>query len=415
MLGLKAGATYQVRSVTETPDSPHTPCDPVEIDVPYPPAELIRFTVSVPVDPTRSELTDGFVLTSLIQEETSWIVMMDQDGDYVWWYPVPKNAVAVTSLPSADGAAFLWGEYDREKAADIGVVRRISLDGTEEQVTRTYLGHHGFIEHDDGTLGWLALAFSEVDANPAPDSTDIQLLASDRILEAPLGHKEDKGFTEQFNMFDESGMTVWLECGHQQADFDRYGYFDIHEWTHTNSLTYLPEQDAYFVYSKYTDSLLKIERSTTPGGRATVAWQMSGLEGDFTAPDGTELWRDTERSSLWSHGHLSHVWEGGFVLFDNQDHGDPEVSRIVEYSYDEETMTVEPVFIWPDPDGDHTPMMGDVRKLPGGNYLAGWSSLGRINEIDPDTGEKVWEIQGDLGVVAGRIYPIPDPYHTSTW
>jgi hypothetical protein len=415
VLGLKAGGTYQLKGVTETPDGNVWACEAIEVVVPYPPAELIRFTVTEPADPTRSELTDGYVLTTLIQTDTAWAVMLDQDADYVWWYPMPKGAIAVTSLPSLDGTAFMWGEYDREKAADIGVVRRVRLDGTEEQITRTYLGHHAFIEHADGTLGWLALAFDDVDVSPSEDRTDFQLIASDRILEAPLGHAEEKGFVEQFNMFDDSGMTVWLECGHQQADFDRYGYFDIHEWTHTNSFAYLPEQDAYFLYSKYTDSLLKIQRSPEPGGRASQVWQMSGLEGDFTHPNGDSVWRETADSDLWSHGHLSHVWEGGFVVFDNQDHGDPEVSRIVEYAYDEEAMTVEQVFVWPDPDGDHTPMMGDVRKLPGGNYLAGWSSLGRINEIDPASGDKVWEIQGDLGVVAGRVYPIPDPYDTHAW
>ena len=42
VLGLKAGGTYQLQGVTETPDGDVWACDAVEVEVPYPPAELIR-------------------------------------------------------------------------------------------------------------------------------------------------------------------------------------------------------------------------------------------------------------------------------------------------------------------------------------------------------------------------------------
>ncbi|MFT4626033.1 MAG: hypothetical protein ACI8PZ_004704 [Myxococcota bacterium] len=416
VLGLAAGDTVRLRGVTETADGPVV-CDTIEVEVPYPPAALKEFTLQVPAT-GASELAaeDGFVMTTLIQEDTAWTVIMNLEGDYVWWYPTPDDAIVVTSLPSLDGAAVQWGEYDREKERDIGVVRRIRLDGTDETVTRTYLGHHGFIEHPDGTMGWLALEFRDVDVDAGPGET-IMRLATDRIMEAPIGSSYDND-TEPatlFNMFDDSGMFPAVNCGHQASDFDRYGEFDIHEWTHSNSFTYVPDDDSYYIYSKYTDTLIKVTRPATPGGQGEFKWQMSGMDGDFTHPDGSPVWRGAEDSDLWSHGHMSHVWPGGFALFNNGDHNAEVVSSIAEYAFDETAMTVEKVYEFRHPEGKHTPAMGDVRKLPGGNYLAGWSTLGTINEVDPDTDSVVWELQGDLGVITGRMYAIPDIYNTAAW
>ena len=414
VLGLKAGAAVQLRGVIETA-SGRQECDTVEVTIPYPPAALKNFDVTVPAT-GESELAavGGFVMTTLIQEETAWTVLMDADGDYVWWYPMPEDAIVVTSLPSLDGRSVMWGEYDRLKERDIGVVRRISMDGTEEEVTRTFLGHHGFIEHADGTMGWLALDFRDVDVDPGPEENLLRL-ASDRIMEAPIGSSYDNDTEPKtlFNMFDDSGMFPLVNCGHQSSDFDRYGEFDIREWTHTNSFTYEPEDDAYYIYSKYTDTLVKVSRNGADYG--IFEWQMSGQDGDFTLPDGSPVWSSVEESSLWSHGHMSQIWKGGFTLFDNGDHDEPKISAVAEYAFDEAARTVEKVWEFEHPTGKHTPSMGDIRKMPGGNYLIGWSSLGTLNEVDPETNSIVWELQGDLGVITGRVYPIPDIYNTNTW
>jgi len=413
ILGLKAGSSYQVEAVTTFADGTTERCGPLEVTTPQPPAELKRFLVTVEPDEERTELWGGYILTTLIQTDTAWTVLLDQDGDYVWWYPMPEDAIVVTSLPSLDGAGVAWGEYDRLKQRDIGLVRQVRLDGTFTQTTRTYLGHHGFIEHDDGNLGWLALTFEEV-PNPQAEKGGTLLLASDEILEAPVGEMDETAHTERFNMFAEGGMEVGLSCGHQRADFDRYGYEDLHEWTHTNSIVFVPEESAYFLYSKYTDSLIKLARDGKTK-RLERIWQIGGRGSEFTFADGSPTWSEEDPSALWNHGHLSHVWSGGFALFDNGDHKLDDTSRLVEYRINEAEKTIEEVYAWADHAGGHTASMGDVRKLPGGNYLAGWSSLGRINEVDPNTGERVWEVQGDLGLVVGRVYPIPDPYQTDLW
>ena len=106
---------------------------------------------------------------------------------------------------------------------------------------------------------------------------------------------------------------------------------------------------------------------------------------------------------------MSQLWDGGMVVFDNGDHHDPQVSGVVEYAWDEASRTVEQVWRHTDPDGRFTSMMGDVRKLPSGNYLVSWSALGTIEEITPDH-EVVWRANAGVGMVVGRVRWIEDLY-----
>ena len=46
--------------------------------------------------------------------------------------------------------------------------------------------------------------------------------------------------------------------------------------------------------------------------------------------------------------------------------------------------------------------MGDVRKLPSGGYLVGWSSLGRVEEIGPD-GAVRWRLDTPPQSISARV------------
>ena len=55
-----------------------------------------------------------------------------------------------------------------------------------------------------------------------------------------------------------------------------------------------------------------------------------------------------------------------------------------------------------EPDGGFTPLMGDVRKLPSGSYLVGWSSLGRIEEITQG-GVVNWRLDTPAPSITARV------------
>ena len=60
--------------------------------------------------------------------------------------------------------------------------------------------------------------------------------------------------------------------------------------------------------------------------------------------------------------------------------------------------------IWgvPHPGGAYLPVQGDVRRLPGGNRLVGWSPAGVIEEFTP-AGASVWRARMVPNVPIGRI------------
>jgi hypothetical protein len=161
-----------------------------------------------------------------------------------------------------------------------------------------------------------------------------------------------------------------------------------HEWSHANSLVWQEAEQAYYVHVRYWDALLRI------GADGTLDWTLGGLHSDFTGV-----------ADLPLHGHLSDAWEDGVLVFDNGDHGDPEVSRVVEYRLDADARTFEEVWSVPEPEGRHATFLGDARKLPGGNVLVAWSPYGLLQEITPD-GDVVWEATTEH--VVGRVQLVPD-------
>ena len=107
---------------------------------------------------------------------------------------------------------------------------------------------------------------------------------------------------------------------------------------------------------------------------------------------------------------MSQVLDGGFTLFNNGDHLEEKVSSAQEWAFDETTMEMTRVWEYKDPEGRFVPMVGDVRKLSGGNYLISWTSLGRLTEVTPDH-RLVWEAEtGGLGNMTVRVRWLPNLY-----
>ncbi len=202
--------------------------------------------------------------------------------------------------------------------------------------------------------------------------------------------------TEEFNWFDAYAVDPWdPEPGEVLVSLG-----DGIEWTHSNSLM-APDDTSFLVMSKRLDCLLKIDRAT-----GTITWQLGGRYSDFIHPGGGSVWRSLVDNDLFSHAHLSHAWDGGMVVFDNGDWSDPEVSRAVEYAFDEDLRTVEEVWSYVEPAGGHTASMGDVKRLPGGNTVIAWSGLGYVSEVTPD-GTVVWELRTTDRGSFGRIAFLP--------
>lgn len=106
---------------------------------------------------------------------------------------------------------------------------------------------------------------------------------------------------------------------------------------------------------------------------------------------------------------MSHLWDGGMVVFDNGYHHDQSVSRVVAYSWDEGDNSLAVDWQFTDPESRFIQLLGDGRWLDNGNYLTAWTSAGIIAEVTPK-GEIVWQVELEVGTGVGRVTMLDNLY-----
>ena len=327
-------------------------------------------TWSIVTSTRESEVANGFLVLSRFDLRGSEAFVLSGDGSVVWRSGDPGDPLKINRVRLApDGQSVLYAAYDRARREDIGSVTRVDLStGTVLSTTRTAEQHHDFVAHEaEGTLSWLSWTYGESTLGLAPIP-----IASDALRTAAEGSLEEDP-TRIYDFLDHYPEDPFWSCDHMS--FNNFAP-DHYEWSHSNSLVYVPEQDAYFVMVRYWDAVLKIDR------QGTLAWQLGGLHGDFDLTD------------PFHHAHMSEVWPGGMLIFDNADHADPSVSGVAEYAWDEATMTADKIWEYRHPEGHFVSHLGDARRLPGGNTLISWGPLGTLTEITSE-GEVVWELETD--------------------
>ena len=337
----------------------------------------------ISVDKSRSQVASGFVLLNQFDKKTeSWAAVIDGCGSHWWWQRRQDPTTKITrTRMGREGRSVLYSEYDRARLVDRGEIRRVDLDSGAVTVTRAVEQHHDFVELEGGRLAWVSWQYE-------PDSGLENLntpLATDALRVADEGSSGEHEVL--FSYLSDSGIEPFWSCDHMAPDVFVPGFS---EWSHTNSLVYDEGQGAFFALSRYWDAVLRIE------GDGTLGWILGGPLGEFQAVGQTRLPR---------HGHMSEFWDGGMLVFDNGNHDDEPVSRIVEYAIDEQSRTVQEVWAFEDPDGLFWSYLGDARRLPGGNVLIAWSGSGRITEVTRD-GDIVWEAETDQEV--GRLAFVSD-------
>lgn len=397
LLGLKPGRTYFARAVTELDDGIQLASDLLTIDTVLPPPEFEAPTLSV--SEPGSQLATGFLQVSQIQKDGStWMMVLDGEGDVVWWRKGRPGTMVVTSRPSINGTDLLYAEWDAAQMDEVGFLHRVAIDGRSASETLLDTGHHDFVEWGDGTLGFLGFEVDPVDK-----------IATDRVLESEEGTALPGQTTTIWSWLDDYPQDPWVICDHMTAGWPQNPTFD--EWTHTNSLMTDPSGEHYFLMSKFQDSLLKVNRAS-----GELVWQLNGRYGDITTY-GDSPWTAVGDTALFSHAHMSHLYEAPagsgfdlcFAVFDNGLHRAPELSRALEVCVDEATMSAEITWVYEDPGAGVADLMGDVRKLDEG-WLVGWSDLLRVDELDSE-GAVVWSIDLDPETrAAGRVSYLPSLY-----
>jgi len=365
LVGLAADTTYSWQAVTRLDDGTEVRTDEAQLSVAAPPAELPRFDRSIYEPGSMADATFYLVL-SLGGLDASYAAIIDESGRYVWWLEADPSHDVVIAEPALDGTSVLTLQNDKTALLGPAVIHRHSLGGRLLDSYPIDAAHHDFAEHPDGTLASLVY---ETRTMVVPDIHDEPiLLGSDGIAVVGAG--------QRFSLLDDFGSDPWHVCSHvTEADAG----IDA-EWAHSNSLIYEPVSGLWWMMARNLDAILGVEPTT-----GAVVWQLGGLESDF------------EVEQPFDHGHMSDVWDGGMMVFDNQLHGGP--SRVTEYAVDIQARTADEVWTYTDPFGRTSAFLGDADKIQDDRYLVVWSPYGQIEEVDA-SGSALFRLEAEHGNVA---------------
>jgi hypothetical protein len=371
LVGMKPSMDYHLQPVVVTAGASLAAPDQL-LSTGAAPTTLPDLEVTA-LDPDRA--TGGFFVMSLLSAPSA-AVIVDEDGEYVWWhqeatedFPVPRVRL------SHDRQRVLYlGRAPHEELIHEHYIFEVSLDGASVDALEVPDAHHDFLELPDGTIAVISHDRREVLGEE---------VLGDRIVEYPSGG---------------APIDVWSVWDH--LDFDpTHPVEQGTAWSHSNALDYDPVDEAYAISVRNHDTIFEIDRGTGEVLRA-----VGGALNDYELEPGDGEWFDKEHQFQFVSDDELLVFANGMDVVTG--------SRVLGYRLDDEAGTAEnhweyraefPLFCY---------TYGDVNRLESGNTLVTWSTAGQMEEVTPE-GEIVWQLKAALGGGFGyttrveSLYPDP--------
>ena len=398
VLGVKTGKEYDFQLVaTESDERSATQTHRVAASDPSVPVFTLRnFQSELACD------SGGYLLLSYLGNRNSGLAILDRDADIVWSVPFANTNVQLSrTRPSRIGQDILYTTADGARLEQIGEHVRQPLDGSAPEVLSSPRSHHDFVELPDGSLAWLAYPEFE-----PYDNCSVGTSLPDPVMDVALDRIE----TGTFGGTPAISYDMWtdyprsLNCSVDDEDFlAPQNAFDL---SHSNSIAYRISDDAFFHMSRWQDAFYKVDRTS-----GELVWELGGQHNDFMPAKGQDA------AELFNHSHMSEIWDGGLLIFNNNDFGPdaPGPSIIQEYRLDENAMTWEVVWSWTSDQGFEA-LLGDARRMPYStcdNLIVSLSGSGVVRELTRD-GEFAWAVTAPLGNVTSRVTWIPNIYDLQT-
>ena len=375
LIGPAAGSRVYVRGVVETDDGDRLTSEVHVIDLPLAPALMARLYAE------GAPSQDGSLLTTIFMMESPWVVLLNPDGDAIWYYPLPPLTPTTSVQATRDGEGLLILLVEPPNSDRTTRVMRVSWDGELQGTLELPTGHHDFRELPDGRIAWLSTEVREV----AVDG-QLRLVMGDAVRVSEWD--EDVGATLSepplISLFDALPAPTGL-CEHQSRFMEHDGELVL-DWTHANSIDYDPDTEELIVLTHFLDAIVSVP---VTGGEAKVFGRISG----YNTPNG---------EAPFSHAHSSMLRSDHALLFDNGLHYNPPLSRLVSVSWDERDHTIWEDWSFEDPNAGVVQVLGDAQPTPSGGALASYSTQGRIIEVT-ERGEVVWTLESEAGAGLGRL------------
>ena len=165
------------------------------------------------------------------------------------------------------------------------------------------------------------------------------------------------------------------------ADFPHFNAIDVDEDGHI------------LVSARHLSETTKINRNT-----GEIIWRLSGSKSSFT------FLNDPLNGTSYQHS-ISALGNGRYMVFDNGNNHNPQVTRAVEYQLNLTNRTATMVWQFRDTPEKFSGFMGNAQRLPNGNTLINWV-YDKIVEVDSN-GAKNFEMNLVGFNTLYRVYRFP--------
>ncbi len=297
-------------------------------------------------------------LAGVAMGESPALFVIDRFGNWLWEYPHDPDLIS--SAVALDGREVLYNTFSQDRTNDVGEVHRLTLEGEVLDDVRTEGAHHVFAMLPDG-----AIAYPSIDVREwiNPKTGEKESVVGDRLMEIST----DGVVREVFNIWDHEEPV-------EHDAWDSGFYPQGADWTHANAVNYDATRDSYLFSLAHMNVIYEIDRTTgEPMHRFSQDWVVSG-------------------SRVFEFQHDPNWTEDGTLLMVS--YTDTE-SVAVEYAVDESADTLTEVWSYAR-DKDGTPLLGQARRLEGGNTFINYGGHGAMREVTP-AGSLVWLLESDLG------------------
>ena len=341
LLGMKAATMYHYRIVATGPSGTCTGADQTittgALGSGLPDIQVTTMNAAA--------LSPGFIITGCYQGAGAGnAIIVDSDGDIVWWYQPSGQRDATGARPSFDGK-YMWINNANVPGPDGATMHRVSMDGSMDENLSTQFArmNHGVTVLPDESVVFYAYGSGNCDdVKERSPSGQVRTVANAQTAHGASG-----------------------PC-------------------HINHIEYSAEDDTILFSDLDNDNYTKIRRTN-----GQTVWVLGGETSDFTG------------MAMWDNQHgLDVLGLNRFVFFNNGGTGGGSVA--IEILLDLGAMTATQPWTYRANPNVANQIMGDVQRMENGNTVVAYSTRYELHEVNA-TGQLVQRMTWGQGNSFGYI------------
>ncbi len=333
----------------------------------------------------KEKAYQGYTVIPPNESKTTYLVDMEGYIVHTWQseYTPGQHALLLENGNLLRGAALKDSPVKFGGAA--GLIQEIDWNGKVvweyKNHTSKTVQHHTFCRMPNGNT--LVLCWEK--------KTREEAIAKGRNPETV---KEDGVSPDYIQEVNRAGKVVWEwhvwdHLGTQPDQFNinytlpaTTGVFGGADWTHFNTVEYIPETDQIILNSRNFGEFYVINHKT---GAMEFRWGNPCASGQGKCPG----FNDDGDQQLFGPHSVTKLENGNFLIFDNGwNRPQGNRSRIVEL--DPKTKVVVWQYATRSPNSFYSPFQGSTQRLPNGNTLITSTTQGHILEVTSNR-QVVWE------------------------